>query len=224
MPRQRRMARPNMPRMAPTQMKTVPSGRVERFIKGALFTGGGEGAGYVGTELSTVFERVGMSPESVGCLPAEVVLVVLSWGRAEVDVVFCGDVVVVVWPLAVVPAAFVVVVPARGVVDVVGLLACASAAAENRDIAAKVERRSDRFREHREGAMATVLLAVLPTEWWCVCEGAVVRKHGSVGVSTDCSQVTPSAMLSGRSDSGAVDAGCNSNMDPEYSVLGYVNW
>ena len=45
MPRQARIARPNAPRIAPTQMKTVPSGRVEWFMNGALCVGGTVGGG-----------------------------------------------------------------------------------------------------------------------------------------------------------------------------------
>lgn len=48
MTRQRRTPRPNAPRMAPTAMKTVPSGALECFMKGAFLVGGTVGAGYVG--------------------------------------------------------------------------------------------------------------------------------------------------------------------------------
>ncbi len=66
MPRQRRIARPKAPRMAPTAMKTVPSGRVEWFMKGALWVGGIVGAGYSGIAVSTVLERLGMPVFSLG--------------------------------------------------------------------------------------------------------------------------------------------------------------
>jgi hypothetical protein len=61
MARQRRMARAKAPRMAPTAMKTVPSGRVEWFMKGALRVGGMVGGGYAGISVLTVLERVGKS-------------------------------------------------------------------------------------------------------------------------------------------------------------------
>jgi hypothetical protein len=46
--RQRRIAKPRAPRTAPTTMKTVPSGRLDCCINGALFVGGTLAAGYVG--------------------------------------------------------------------------------------------------------------------------------------------------------------------------------
>ena len=70
MPRQTRMATPKAPRMEPTAMKTVPSGRVEWFMKGALCVGGMVGAGYSGTLVSTVLESEGRP----GSLPIEVEL------------------------------------------------------------------------------------------------------------------------------------------------------
>jgi len=73
MPRQRRIATPKAPRMAPTAMKTVPSGRVEWFMKGALWVGGIVGAGYSGTAVSTVLETLGMPVFSLGG-PAVVVV------------------------------------------------------------------------------------------------------------------------------------------------------
>lgn len=48
MPRQRRMASPKAPKMDPTAMKTVPSGRLDCCIKGAFLVGGTVGAGYSG--------------------------------------------------------------------------------------------------------------------------------------------------------------------------------
>lgn len=61
MARQSRIATPKAPRIAPTAMKTVPSGRVEWFMKGALRVGGIVGGGYVGTSVLTPFETDGMS-------------------------------------------------------------------------------------------------------------------------------------------------------------------
>lgn len=95
-----RSAAPKKPRIAPTQMKTVPSGSVDCLMKGALATGGGDGGGYVGIELSTVLERVG-SPvrsdsdcvvvvrpgRSVGSADVEVELEIL--GRDEVVCCVC---------------------------------------------------------------------------------------------------------------------------------------
>lgn len=48
MARQARTAKRKAPMMAPTAMKTVPSGRVEWFMKGALLVGGIPGGGWVG--------------------------------------------------------------------------------------------------------------------------------------------------------------------------------
>jgi hypothetical protein len=73
-----RIAAPKRPRIAPTQMKTVPSGRVDCLMKGALAVGGGEGGGYVGTVLSTVLERVGNPVRRA----SDCVVVVLSPGRS----------------------------------------------------------------------------------------------------------------------------------------------
>src|SRR5687767_1782940 len=65
MTRHRRRARPNAPRMAPTAMKTVPSGAEECFIKGALMVGGTAAAGYVGIPKPRVKEAVILGPSSV---------------------------------------------------------------------------------------------------------------------------------------------------------------
>ncbi len=81
MPRQRRMARPKAPRMAPTAMKTVPSGRVEWFMNGALWVGGMVGAGYSGMLVSTVLERLGIP----GILVAEPVVVLRGGSVSEED-------------------------------------------------------------------------------------------------------------------------------------------
>jgi hypothetical protein len=43
-----RMPRPKAPRMAPTAMKTVPSGKLDCCMNGAFFVGGTVGAGYSG--------------------------------------------------------------------------------------------------------------------------------------------------------------------------------
>jgi hypothetical protein len=63
MARQSRRERPKAPRMAPTQMKTVPSGTLDVRMYGALSLGGTVGAGYVGMEVSAaeVVLKVGMS-------------------------------------------------------------------------------------------------------------------------------------------------------------------
>ena len=69
--------------MAPTAMKTVPSGRVECRINGARWVGGTAGGGYVGMLRSAVLDRDGRpvslpvgpaaGPEMVGGGPAGVV-------------------------------------------------------------------------------------------------------------------------------------------------------
>jgi len=59
MPRQARMAMPNAPRIAPTAIKTVPSGRVEWFIKGASAVGGTVGGGKFGISVLSVPVSVG---------------------------------------------------------------------------------------------------------------------------------------------------------------------
>jgi hypothetical protein len=82
MARQRRMARAKAPRMAPTAMKTVPSGRVEWFMKGALRVGGMVGGGYAGISVLTVLERVG---KSVGRTTVGVLVLRPGSGGALVD-------------------------------------------------------------------------------------------------------------------------------------------
>ncbi len=127
MPRQRRIARPKAPRMAPTAMKTVPSGRVEWFMKGALWVGGIVGAGYSGIAESTVLERVGMPVASLGgpavvleLRPGILTLDVEDEDEDDVvravvvvDVCFCGSgLVVVTWrAVVVVLVCWVVVAP-----------------------------------------------------------------------------------------------------------------
>lgn len=67
MPRHTRSAAPKAPRMAPTAMKTVPSGSVDRFMKGASWVGGTVGGGYVGMAVFAVFDKVGkLSLATVG--------------------------------------------------------------------------------------------------------------------------------------------------------------
>lgn len=66
--RQMTTARPKAPRMAPTQMKTVPSGSDEWFMKGAFCVGGTVGAGYVGIIFLV---RVGRPVRSAGGPVAE---------------------------------------------------------------------------------------------------------------------------------------------------------
>jgi hypothetical protein len=69
--RQRRTPRPRAPRMAPTAMKTVPSGALECCMKGAFLVGGTLGAGYVGMAppLVSVGRPVGPASVSVSPLP-----------------------------------------------------------------------------------------------------------------------------------------------------------
>lgn len=73
--RHTRTVNPNAPRMAPTAIKTVPWGRLERCMKGAWEVGGTAGGGYVGT-ASLVLDRVG-SPVT----PAATFVLVLMGGR-----------------------------------------------------------------------------------------------------------------------------------------------
>lgn len=63
--RQRRSPRPNAPRIAPTAMKTVPSGAEECFMKGALMVGGTAADGYVGMPKPRVSEAVMRGPPSL---------------------------------------------------------------------------------------------------------------------------------------------------------------
>jgi len=63
-------------------------------MNGAFCIGGGDGGGYVGTELSTVLDSVG-SPVSFGGAPVEVELeLVVELLRAGSEVVLVLDVVV----------------------------------------------------------------------------------------------------------------------------------
>jgi hypothetical protein len=89
MARQSRIATPKAPRIAPTAMKTVPSGRVEWFMKGALRVGGIDGGGYVGISVLTVFVTDGMS---VGRVREILVLNCGSvWGSADDEGDDVGD-------------------------------------------------------------------------------------------------------------------------------------
>jgi hypothetical protein len=65
-------------------MKTVPSGRVEWFMKGALRVGGMVGAGYSGILVSTVLVAVGM-PVCMDRLPVDVLLLRAGSGGAELE-------------------------------------------------------------------------------------------------------------------------------------------
>jgi hypothetical protein len=73
------------PRMAPTAMKTVPSGALECCMKGAFLVGGTVGGGYVGT-FPPGFVSVGrpVGPESLPPLDEEelcLLLLLLFWAR-----------------------------------------------------------------------------------------------------------------------------------------------
>lgn len=81
MARQSKMAAPNAPRIAPTAMKTVPSGAVDLCIYGASEVGGTVAAGYVGMDVSTLVAPLALL--SVGMSEAALVLVV----RAGIEVV-----------------------------------------------------------------------------------------------------------------------------------------
>lgn len=59
MPRQARTATPKAPKMAPTAIKTVPSGKVEWFMNGAFAVGGTVGGGNVPISVSSVLLSVG---------------------------------------------------------------------------------------------------------------------------------------------------------------------
>jgi hypothetical protein len=147
------MATPKAPRIAPTAMKTVPSGKVEWFMNGAFAVGGIVGGGNVPISVLTVLLSVGRP----GTAPAGRCVVVVcdvgcpSGGRDAgfVDRVLVrvfaelgggggggdGDVrwvaVLVGWevpPVAVVP--------------------CARASPERRETARTAERRSERFSEN----------------------------------------------------------------------------
>jgi hypothetical protein len=191
MPLHRRIAIANRPKMEPTAMKTVPSGSVDRFMKGALPTGGGDGAGYVGTELSTVLESVGRPVSLLGVPVAASVVELLSPGRSvgaaaelvlgEFVVCWLGD--EVVFPLSVVvaagPVVTAVVLAFPVVTWVVGLLSCARPTAEKEERARNVESRSDRFNERRDGAMASVVSRCSKAG---NIAGSAMRKEGSENV------------------------------------------
>ncbi|CAH0053287.1 unnamed protein product [Clonostachys solani] len=72
MTRQRRMAKKKAPKIAPTAMKTVPSGARECCMNGAFTVGGTAAGAYVGTPYFPVSDAV------MRILPSEV----------EVEVVF----------------------------------------------------------------------------------------------------------------------------------------
>lgn len=74
MARQRRIARPKAPNMAPTAMKTVPSGALECCMKGASLVGGTVGAGYVGIAVTLV--KVGSPVRPASVFPSEMDVIV----------------------------------------------------------------------------------------------------------------------------------------------------
>lgn len=83
MMRQSKTPRRKAPRMAPTAMKTVPSGALECCMKGAFLVGGTVGGGYVGT-FAPGFVSVGrpVGPESSPPLDEEeLCLLLLFWAR-----------------------------------------------------------------------------------------------------------------------------------------------
>lgn len=150
MPRQTMTARPNAARMAPTAMKTVPSGRVEWFMKGACCVSGTAGGGYVGMGAAPGRLSEGrslMAATVLGCprggrergvVRAVVRAVVLRVTRLDDDDT----------------AAEVLLVVAAVVGAVVGcVVACASTSLENRERAAKADRSSERFNESCDDAI-----------------------------------------------------------------------
>ena len=165
MPRQRRTATPKAPRIAPTAMKTVPSGRVELFMNGAFSVGGTAGGGYVGMPVCAVLDKVG-SPVSLPVLVGLAFPPPVMVGMAEVGVVVLFPVLVsvMVFPWVV------VVVPVEGGSELAGPFgggcgcelaasceeaggSAAMTTADSRERQRSMHRRSDRFSDIREVPM-----------------------------------------------------------------------
>lgn len=130
------MTRPTNPRTAPTQMKTVPSGRFDFCMYGAFDVGGTEGAGYLnppgrvgrplGSPASSVEEliRGGIASEVAAADVAAAELVDMS-GRPESVLLSLVVSAAVDWVFF--PVAVSVAVPESAVVDaaaVAPLVAC----------------------------------------------------------------------------------------------------
>lgn len=172
MARQSRRARPKAPRMAPTQMKTVPSGTLDVRKYGALSLGGTVGAGYVGTEVSAaeVVLKVGMSELAelslvlrLGIsLDADVAAAELSPALADVapSVGMASVVVASVVAASVVVATSVV---AASVAVASSAVVAANTPAVRSEREKTVDRSSERFRESRDLPMlAWSILFVVP--------------------------------------------------------------
>lgn len=181
MARHNKMASPNAPRIAPTAMKTVPSGRFDVCIKGAFWVGGTVAAGYVGTAVLAVLVllKVGMSEsidseelvERVGMLSSEVVVVpslveVVAAAVVEDTAVLVSVLVSVAVAVAVavsVSALWVVV----AVVSAAVVVSVAASTPEDRNVNEKtVVRSSERFRESCDAlilAWYCRILVVYPT-------------------------------------------------------------
>lgn len=89
--RQRRRAKPKAPRMAPTTIKTVPSGRLDCCMNGAFFVGGTLAGGYVGMTPGPV--RVGkpVKPPPVVAPGPPVMETLLVASVVTVDPVLLAD-------------------------------------------------------------------------------------------------------------------------------------
>lgn len=154
MARQSRTARPMAPRMDPTQMKTVPSGRFDVCIYGAFAMGGTVGAGYVGMDVSAaeVLLRVGMSELMelsllalrVESLDADFVAVVLAPALADVAPSVGMASVAVAVSSAVLAVALAVV---ASVVVAASVAGAAHTTGVRSDKEKTVDRSSERFRE-----------------------------------------------------------------------------
>jgi hypothetical protein len=182
MARQSRIATPKAPRIAPTAMKTVPSGRVEWFMKGALRVGGIVGGGYVGISVLTVLETDGMSVgrareilvlncgsvrgsaddegDDVGADVLSCSVLVEGGSRVEVVSVCCGG-----WL-----GSSLVLVAAGGLFSVVGLLSFSPSSWATTLRAKNAVRSRARFNERGEDPMATGCVSLAGdgekgTEW-----------------------------------------------------------
>lgn len=167
MARQSKIARPNAPRIAPTAIKTVPSGAVDLCMYGASEVGGTVAAGYVGMDVSAALEplallellSVGMVALVLVVRPGiELVEVAVSSLLLDevvvslVEVVEVSDVVVVVSLLLVEVVVSDVDVVSDVVVSValVVVVSAAMAPAENRASARTVDSSSVRCRGERD--------------------------------------------------------------------------
>jgi len=158
--------------MAPTAMKTVPSGRVEWFMKGAFAVGGTVGGGKLGISVFSVLLREGRPGRGGGAGPVVVVCDV-GTPRGGSDTVVLAVVCVFVFVELAggggagacdVGRVLVLVVGGAGAVFVVAgfaaVVVCWAKTPPERREMVKAAERSERFRERRANPMVAAAVTV----------------------------------------------------------------